>query len=108
MSRTNDNDKEQESLLLRIVYALFTVMAFIMIGRIMYIQYCWRDSDPNLKYYRAKSSKEKLTPTRGAILAYDGRLLAISTPMYQVGIDCAVQKAEYAARDKDGKPLKSP
>lgn len=106
MSRTNDNDKEQESLLLRIIYALFTIMAFVMIGRIMYIQYCWRDSDPNLKYYRAKSSKEKLTPTRGAILAYDGRLLAISTPMYQVGIDCAVQKAEYAARDKDGKPLK--
>ena len=87
---------------LRILYAAFAIGAFIIAGRILYIQNCFQGSDPYLKYYRAKSNKVDIPPSRGAILASDGRLLAISTPMYQIHMDCTVRKSEFLRKDGNG------
>ena len=98
---TQENGGRERSYL-RILYMAFTIGAFIIAGRILYIQNCFQGSDPYLKYYRAKSNKVDLPPVRGAILASDGRLLAISTPMYQIHMDCTVRKDEFLRRDSKG------
>lgn len=89
--------QNRESKIVWYAYLVFTVVAFVVLWRIVDIKLFFRDSDPYLKYYTARSSKVKLAPVRGNILSSDGRLLAISTPMYQIYMDCAVRKSEFAA-----------
>ena len=101
---TNDNP-ERESNILKWMHVVFALVCIVMLCRIVYIQCCFRNSDPYLKYFRAANWKQRIYPSRGAILASDGRLLAITTPMYQVYMDCTVQKDAFLARDKDGKLL---
>lgn len=45
--------------------------------------------------FKPKSYKKALYPDRGSILARDGRLLAMSLPMYRVYMDCTVRKREF-------------
>lgn len=78
------------------LYLLFTLCAIVVIGRIGYIQCCFRDSSPLLKYYTAQNRKITLAPLRGSILATDGSLLAISTPKYQIFMDCTVRSEEFS------------
>lgn len=96
-------NKERESNILRVMYVIFCVTCIWIAARIVYLQCNFIDSDPYLKFFRAKSKKVLAEPTRGAILSSDGRLLAISVPMYQVYMDCTVRKEEFSARDKHGK-----
>ena len=95
--------KNKESKIVWFIYLAFIVCACVVLVRIVYIKCCFRDSDPYLKYYTARSSKVKLAPIRGNIISSDGRLLAISTPMYQIFMDCAVRKSEFASLSKQGK-----
>ena len=99
----NENKRNKESKFLWYLYLGFTLCACIILGRIVYIQNVFRDSDPYLKYYRTQNNKKRLDPVRGSIIASDGRLLAISTPMYQIYMDCTVRKDEFKNRKKDGK-----
>jgi len=96
-------NKERESNILRVMYVIFCVTCIWIAARIVYLQCNFIDSDPYLRFFRAKSKKVLAEPTRGAILSSDGRLLAISVPMYQVYMDCTVRKEEFSARDKHGK-----
>ena len=82
------------------IYLLFCVCVVVILVRIADIQLNFRGSDPYLKYYTSRSRKEVLLPARGSIIASDGRLLAMSTPMYQIRMDCTVRKDEFL-RDKD-------
>lgn len=96
-------NKERESNILRVMYVIFCVTCIWIAARIVYLQCNFIDSDPYLSFFRAKNTKDEVKPTRGAILSSDGRLLAISVPMYQVYMDCTVRKEEFSARDKHGK-----
>lgn len=103
MDVTPENNRQnKESRFLWYLYLGFTLCAFVIIGRIAYIQLVFRNSDPYLKYYRTQNNRKELEPVRGAILASDGRLLAISTPMYQIYMDCTVRKAEFAGKKDKG------
>lgn len=103
MDVTPENNRQnKESRFLWYLYLGFTLCAFVIIGRIAYIQLVFRNSDPYLKYYRTQNNRKELEPVRGAILASDGRLLAISTPMYQIYMDCTVRKAEFAGKKNSG------
>lgn len=98
---------ERESNILKVLHVAFTLACLLVVGKILYYQLIFKDSDPNLKYFKARSRKVELTPVRGSILASDGRLLAISTPMYQIHMDCTVRKAEFKANAKEGKNKES-
>lgn len=98
--------KNKESKIVWFIYLAFIVCACVVLVRIVYIKCCFRDSDPYLKYYTARSSKVKLAPIRGNIISSDGRLLAISTPMYQIFMDCAVRKANLPPCRKKAKRKK--
>ncbi len=94
--------KNKESKIVWFIYLAFIICAVVILFRIVDIQCFFRDSDPYLKYYTARSNKVKLAPIRGNIISSDGRLLAISTPMYQIYMDCAVRKSEFAAMGSKG------
>ena len=93
-------NKERESYILRVMYVIFCVTCIWIAARIVYLQCNFIDSDPYLKFFRAKSKKVLAEPTRGAILSSDGRLLAISVPMYQVFMDCTVRNKNRIIMDK--------
>ena len=83
-------------------HILFLLLAFIVVGRIIYIQWIW---DPNPKFvdhFRPSKHKEVIEPRRGSILDHNGRLLAISTPLYNIYMDCYVQKEANAKNKTKG------
>lgn len=93
----NNEEKTQKDSISRALYAfylLFLLAAVAVIVRILYIQVIYEPDPSFAGYFRPKSIKERLEPERGAIIACDGRLLAVSTPMYQVYMDCAVRKGD--------------
>ena len=99
---TNKKGKKKEKigLYLYMLYGLFMVVALVIIGRILYLQY-WFDVDSDLEYLFTPTAEKKITdPQRGAILSDDGKILALSTPMYQVFMDCCIMKNEYKEMDK--------
>lgn len=71
-----------------IVYWAFVVFGVVILGRILYIQY-----GPESEEWRAKARDSRtfrisvMEAERGDILAYDGRLLATSSPYYDLKMD---------------------
>ena len=84
------------------LYILFLVAAIILVGRIVYIQRFWHPDPELAAAFKPRSLRRTLEPVRGAIIASDGRLLAVSTPMYQLYIDCTVRKDLFAADSEHG------
>lgn len=82
-----DSTKNQASRKrLGIIYGAMIVVAAAAVARIAMLQISY---EPD-KVYGIRDQKEILEPTRGDILAYDGRPLAVSSPRYDVRMDCSV------------------
>lgn len=74
------------------VHVGFLALSVIVMIRIAYIQCFWSMPDGLESYFRPRDEKKELEPQRGAIIARDGRLLALSTPKYQLFMDCCAMK----------------
>ena len=86
------NKKDSVGLRLYFIYLLLLAVSVFIMLRLVYIQRTY-EINPSIEgYFRPRSVKQSLEPMRGSIIAHDGRLLAMSTPMYQVYMDCAVGK----------------
>ena len=83
-------------------HILFLLLAFIVVGRIIYIQWIWEPNPKFVNNFRPSKHKEVLEPRRGSILDHNGRLLAISTPLYDIYMDCYVQKEANAKNKTKG------
>lgn len=92
--------RDKIGMTLYVFYLLFLMAAVVIIFRIAQIQLFYRIDDSLSGYFRPRSIKEKIYPTRGAIIAHDGRLLAMSTPMYQIYMDCTVQKSAKGSKEE--------
>lgn len=76
---------------LSVLYVLCLVGSLLLIGRLIYIQTFW-NPDPDIETaVTPQSRKVSIDPDRGAILAQDGRLLAMTVPSYDIHMDCTVQ-----------------
>ncbi len=93
------------SKILWFLYCLFLICSAVLICRIIYIQFIWEPDQETVSYFQPKRYESKTRPERGAIMDMNGKLLAISTPMYNIHMDCAVLKEEfkkgYTARETD-------
>lgn len=89
-------NRHRISKILWFLYCLFLVCSVILIGRIIYIQLIWEPDSQTVKYFQPKRYENKTKPERGAIMDMNGKLLAISTPMYNIHMDCAVLKDEFS------------
>lgn len=106
MEEVNKNGKkkmDRVGLILMMFHLVFVLAAFILVGRIIWIQ-CFYEPDPKLKEYVTTSvKKETVQPKRGSIFSCDKRLLASSIPEYQVYMDCTVQKDNDASTEAERK-----
>ena len=82
--------------ILSVMYVLFLLASFAVIGRIIYIQAIWKPDEKLVKAVRPRTVKSTIVPERGAILASDGRILAMTLPVYDLHMDCTVLKERYA------------
>lgn len=102
--QTQGKKRDRIGMILYSIYILFLLAAAVILIRIVHIQLFYKPDPAIADFFRPRSVKEELEPLRGAILAHDGRLLAMSTPMYQAYMDCTVQKEAFAgdkAKEKE-------
>ncbi|MBQ6301193.1 MAG: transpeptidase family protein [Bacteroidales bacterium] len=98
-------ERDRIAMILYYLYAFFLILALILVGRIIYIQCFWKLDKDVAKYFIPKSTRSVIEPNRGAIIGCDGKLLALSTPMYQLYMDCSVRKEHFASKGAKGKDL---
>ena len=98
MSTEKDIQKKQDwtSILLWVFYCVFLVLSAAITIKIMVLQFGWEPDAEFVKYFQPKHEQVITKPDRGAILDRNGKLLAISTPMYNINMDCTVRKEEFA------------
>ena len=93
------------SKILWVLYCLFLVLSVVLIIKISYLQFTWEPDQALVKYFQPKRYRQIEKPERGAIMDCNGKLLAISTPMYNINMDCTVRKEEFemakTARKRD-------
>jgi cell division protein FtsI (penicillin-binding protein 3) len=94
------NDKLKTSKILWYMYWGFILASIVLIIQIIHLKVFWEPRPTTEHYFRPRNRKEILKPERGAILDHNGKLIAVSTPMYNIAIDCTVMKESYA-RDKE-------
>ncbi|MCM1177465.1 MAG: penicillin-binding protein 2 [Clostridium sp.] len=86
---------DRVGIILMVIHGFFMVAAILLFIRIVRIQLTFEPDPRMISAVKAKSTKKTVEPERGSILAHDGRLLAASTPMYQLYMDCTVQKKAF-------------
>lgn len=97
---TNDTDRRRASNFLTFFHTIFLVAAVLIVIQIVKIQYFWEPDPDYVEYFQPKKDKKEIEPLRGSILDHNGKLLALSTPMYNVHMDCYVLK-EVHDKDKE-------
>ena len=109
MQSQNSTKKERDriGMILYYLYAAFLVLSVVLVGRIAWIQWAWKPAKEVVKYFRPVSERSVIYPERGAIIGNDGKLLAISTPMYELFMDCTVRKDYFESKGKDGKRMEA-
>ena len=95
--KQQEEDKHRISKILWFLYCSFLVLSVVLILRIINIQYFWEPDPDTVEYFQPRKYEKKTKPERGAIMDMNGKLLAISTPLYNINMDCAVLKEEFRA-----------
>ena len=96
-----NNEKDMRiSRLLRRMHWVFLGLSVLIIGKIVYLQTDWVPDEEYLKFFQPTRQEVIDTPERGAIMDINGNLLAISTPMYNIFMDCTVRVNEFQSKKK--------
>lgn len=93
-------ERDRIGLILYLLYVFFLGLSIVFVVRIIGIQWFW-EVDSDLKpYFLPSSIRSVIEPERGAIIGCDGQILALSTPMYQLYMDCTVRKDYFRKHEK--------
>ena len=84
--------RDRIGLTLYLLYVLLLIAAVILILRLVYIQALWKPEPKIETALTPSNTVSYIEPARGNILDSEGRLLAISCPIYQFYMDCTVLK----------------
>jgi cell division protein FtsI (penicillin-binding protein 3) len=79
---------------------VFIVLSIGIVLCIIRIQTRYSVDPKVINIFRPRADKYVEVPERGRILAEDGRPLAITTPLYDIFMDCTVRKAEFEEIDR--------
>lgn len=94
--------KDRVGFILDATYAFVLLLSALIFVKIIYIQLTYK-VDPRVEnLFRPTVTKQIDMPKRGAILASDGKILAISTPVYQIYMDCAIQRDVFRQDPEKG------
>jgi len=87
--------RDRIGITLYILYRLLVLASVVVIAKILWLQLFFR---PNPRIASALTPPHKckvLEPARGNILDCNGRILAISSPSFQIYMDCTVMKKHH-------------
>ena len=101
-NRNTDKKKDRVSMILLSFYAGFLLFGLFLIGKIVYIQFIWDRPDNSIEEFIPNYEETIIQPERGDILDCNGKILASSTPLYDIRMDCCIQKENLA----DGRKIK--
>lgn len=98
--RQNKAKKKRDRIgvILYCFYAIVLVAGFFIIGKMVCIQLFWKPDKDVARFFLPPSTKSVIEPDRGAIIGCDGKLLAMSTPRYQLYMDCTVLKSVFRGK----------
>lgn len=97
MNGTQNTVKKKRDRIGMILYALYLLMllaSVLLIGKIVYLQLFWKPDEVIHTPLTPKNTKRVLEPVRGNILDRNGRLLAMTYPVYVLHMDCTVGEEE--------------
>lgn len=94
------DDRHRISRILWFLYCIFLAASLVLICRIFYLQFIWQPDTETVNYFQPRKYKSVIEPERGSIMDCNGKLLAISTPMYNIYMDCTIMKDTYE-KEKD-------
>ena len=89
----NDQDRRRPSNRLFLIHGIFLCLAAFIVYKIVYLQFIWEPDPKYVAYFQPKKDKNEIDPQRGSIIDHNGRLLAMSTPMYNIFMDCCILSA---------------
>ena len=92
-----NNGKHRVSKILWALYCVLLFISLVTIVKIICIQYSWEPDQKKLKHFTSDRHQETIKPERGSITDCNGKILAISTPLYTIHMDCHILKKELAA-----------
>ncbi len=94
---TNNKEKgnRRASNVLSAFNILFLIAAIAIIVKIVILQFFWKPDPEYISYFQPRKAKQQIEPERGVIIDHNGKLLALSTPLYDIRMDCCVMKDEY-------------
>ena len=87
-------EMDRISMILLFIYIVVLFISALIVGKLIYIQKSWEPDKSIAKYFLPPAEKYTIAPDRGAIIGCGGEILAMSTPMYELRMDCTVRK-EY-------------
>ncbi|MCX4334130.1 MAG: penicillin-binding protein [Bacteroidales bacterium] len=95
VQQENTMKRDRVGIILMLIHFVFLVASAVLIVQTIKLELFYKPDPKIAKYLKPAGKKLVTDPDRGAIMAMDGRLLASSTPMYDVYMDCTVQKEAY-------------
>ena len=87
-----NNDRLRSSKFLWAIYWVFILASIFLIIWIAYLKILWEPNPETAHFFRPRNEKSIIKPERGAIIDHNGKILAITTPLYDIYMDCGVQK----------------
>ena len=103
MAKKTGIENKRPSRVLMYFYLFFLLLSVVVTIKIYRIQYSWEPNEKFVKEFLPSKHLEQIRPREGSIMDHNGRILAISTPLYDIYMDCYVQKEHYDKDEKNGK-----
>lgn len=77
------------------IHIALIFFGIVVVFKILYLQIFWQPTKLQKDLYQARQHVDTIRPVRGAIYDTRGNLLASSSNLYQVSMDCAIRKEEF-------------
>ena len=101
MGRQNSNmpeDKNRISKILLVFYWVLLLVSVAVLISLVNTIYIWEPPTQNIEHFTPKNEAVEIKPERGNIMDCNRKVLASSTPLYTIRLDCQIQKEEMAKR----------
>lgn len=82
------------------LYVLFLLISLGLVARLVWIVIAFQPDPQIASVLTPRSIRNTEEPSRGAILSRDGDILAMTLPIYDVHMDCSIQKKEFKQKAK--------
>ena len=89
-------DRHRISKILWFLYCIFLLASVAIIAKVVYLQYFWEPDSSTINEFLPNNYKSTVKPERGTITDRNGKLLATSTPLYTIHMDCQILKRDMA------------